>query len=83
MDDSKIPDKVMKAKVQVASEFQAFVYQALETSVKSMKQRGIERYKRNFICQSLALSFFRVPEFQEIFIQLLEKEEILDICSEY
>ena len=37
MDDGKIPDKVMKAKVQVASEFQAFVYQALETSVKSMK----------------------------------------------
>ena len=37
LDDSKIPDKVMKAKLQVAQEFQVFVYQALETSIKSMK----------------------------------------------
>ena len=63
LEESKIPEKVMKAKVQVASEFYAFVYQTLTVSIKSMKQRGIETYKRDFICQSLALNFFRVPEF--------------------
>ena len=63
LEDNKIPEKILKTKIQVASEFQAFAYQTLQISIKSMKQRGVERYKRDFICQSLALSFFRVPEF--------------------
>lgn len=34
--DKKLPDKVLKAKIAAAAEFQAFVYQVLGNSVKSM-----------------------------------------------
>ena len=59
----KLPDKVLKAKISVAAEFQTFVYQVLEMSLKSMKQKGVQHYKRDFLCTTLAMSFFRVPEF--------------------
>ena len=68
----KLSDKVLKAKRAVATEFQTFVYQVLEMSIKSMKQKGVEYYKRNFICTALSMSFFRVPEFQSIFLAQLK-----------
>ena len=52
------------------------VYQVLEMSIKSMSQKGVEHYKRDFICTTLAMSVFRVPEFRSMFLSQLEPLEV-------
>ncbi len=65
-----------KKKIKVASSYQQFQYKALEMGVEKLNMKGVDVYKRNFVEIIISISYFRVPEFREKFLDIiLEKSD--------
>ena len=76
--------KIEKHEIAIVEEYQQFIIEALEKGIKNLSLKGIEKYKHEFICDTLAASFFRVPLFQQIVLGKIveagqEKMESQDI----
>ena len=39
-----------------------------------MLVKGIELYKREFVCKAITLGYFRVPQFRSIFLAQVQKK---------
>lgn len=48
-----------------------FQYQALDTGIEKLNMKGVDVYKRNFVEIIISISYFRVPEFREKFLNVL------------
>ena len=67
---------LFKKKIKVASSYQQFQYKALEIGVEKLNMKGVDVYKRNFVEIIISISYFRVPEFREKFLDIiLEKSD--------
>jgi hypothetical protein len=52
------------------------MYKALEMGVEKLNMKGVDVYKRNFVEIIISISYFRVPEFREKFLNIiLEKSD--------
>lgn len=53
-----------------------FQYQALEMGIEKLNMKGVDVYKRSFVEIIMSVSYFRVPEFRERFLNIiLEKSD--------
>ena len=67
---------LFKKKVKVAASYQKFQYKAMEMGVEKLNMKGVDVYKRNFVEIIISISYFRVPEFREKFLNIiLEKSD--------
>jgi len=67
---------VFKKKLKVAESYQMFQYEALEIGIEKLNMKGVDVYKRNFVEIIMSVSYFRVPEFRERFLNIiLEKSD--------
>jgi len=72
--DPKEP--LFEHKCKAAIFYQRFLYQCLEDCLTKFCRKDVEPYVREYIEQTLTLAYYRVPEFQELFIQsILEKSD--------
>jgi hypothetical protein len=60
-----------KKKVKIASAYQLFQYQALEMGIEKLNMKGVDVYKRNFVEIVMSVSYFRVPEFRDRFLDII------------
>ena len=37
-----------------------------------MRKKGVESFKRKFVCGAFSIAFFRIPEFREVFLKQIE-----------
>lgn len=83
LQQTKIDDKNDKSarelfnkKLKVASLYQIFQYEALEMGIDKLNMKGVDVYKRSFVEIIISVSYFRVPEFRERFLNIiLEKSD--------
>ena len=67
----------MIKKRKIASSYQKFQYKALEMGVEKLNMKGVDVYKRSFVEIIISISYFRVPEFREKFLDIiLEKSNV-------
>lgn len=67
----------MIKKRKIASSYQKFQYKALEMGVEKLNMKGVDVYKRNFVEIIISISYFRVPEFREKFLDIImEKSNV-------
>lgn len=67
----------MSKKKKIASSYQKFQYKALEMGVEKLNMKGVDVYKRNFVEIIISISYFRVPEFREKFLDIImEKSNV-------
>lgn len=55
-------------KKKLTAAYQKFIYKVLVLGVKVMLIKGIEPYKRAFVCKAITIGYFRVPQFRSIFL---------------
>mmetsp|Transcript_33742 Transcript_33742/g.32783 ORF Transcript_33742/g.32783 Transcript_33742/m.32783 type:complete len:211 (+) Transcript_33742:1758-2390(+) len=74
--DLDLSNNIYEHKVQVASFYQKFLYQCLEDCLQKFCRKDVEPYIREYLEYCLTVTFYRVPEFQELFIKsILEKSD--------
>lgn len=72
------PDLIetVSKKLKVAEEYQNFLYTVLAVILKQINFKGLDQQEKLFFQQFLALSYFRVPEFQTILINSLHNKNL-------
>ena len=53
----------------MTSAYQRFINKQLAFGISLMHLKGIDPYKREFVCKSITIGFFRVPKFRAIFLE--------------
>ena len=67
---------MLKKKIKIAANYQRFQYKAMEMGIDKLNMKGVDVYKRNFVEIIISVSYFRVPEFRERFLNIiLEKSD--------
>lgn len=66
--------KLLANKKNLTAAYQKFVHRALAHGVHLMHVKGLERYKQDFVCKSITIGYFRVPQFRSIFIDAVQKK---------
>lgn len=60
--------KHMAQKKEITAAFQKFIHKVLEHGINLMHLKGIDKFKREFVCKSITLGYIRVPKFRDIFL---------------
>lgn len=60
----------------VAEEFQFFVYSVLRLALNLLGSPGIEDYMQKFLEMAISSCYFRVPEFRELFLMIVQDNEM-------
>ena len=58
----------MEVKKNLTSANQRFTYRVLSKGIRLMLVKGIEPFKRAFVCKAMTIGYFNVPQFRKIFI---------------
>ena len=66
--------KLLANKKALASACQKFFHNVLAFGISTMGLKGIEPFKREFVCKAITIGYFRVPTFRQVFLdQLVNK----------
>ena len=49
--------------------YQKFIHRVLAHGISLMHLKGIEKYKRAFVCTAITIGYFRVPKFRALFLE--------------
>lgn len=70
---------MFKKKIKIAATYQKFQYKAMEMGVEKLNMKGVDVYKRNFVEIIISISYFRVPEFREKFLNIIMEKSDAEI----
>lgn len=75
MNLSKSDMKTLKKKLKIGLNYQHFLYQALDKVLSKLNQKGVDSDEKLFVENYCALSYFRIPEFRNRFLECLTENE--------
>ena len=67
--EQRYSKKLLERKLEMTSAYQRFINKQLAFGISLMHLKGIDPYKREFVCKSITIGFFRVPKFRAIFLE--------------
>ena len=68
--------KLLANKKALASACQKFFHNVLAFGISTMGLKGIEPFKREFVCKAITVGYFRVPIFRRIFLDQLVAKNV-------
>lgn len=71
-----IPPKIFKRKVDVAADYELFIYQVLSKCIKMLNIKHTDSYKQKFIQSAFAQCYFVIPKFRSTFLSLINKKDL-------
>ncbi len=77
--DQRYTKKLLERKQEVTSAYQRFINKQLAFGISLMHLKGIDVYKREFVCKSITIGFFRVPKFRLVFLEQVSKNNELEV----
>lgn len=72
-------ESIMPLKIQTAADYLKFLHNTLSLSLSRMVFKGVDKITEEFVYETLAISWFRVPEFQETVISILKEKSYYSI----
>lgn len=64
--------RTVKVKKALAEDYKYLLYRTLQISIEKISRKSVDIYRQEFIAYDIALSFFRIPEFKELFLELVQ-----------
>lgn len=75
MNLSKSDLKTLNKKLKIGLNYQNFLYQALDKVLSKLNQKSVDSDEKYFVENFCALSYFRIPEFRNRFLECLTENE--------
>ncbi len=75
MNLSKSDMKNLNKKMKIGLDYQNFIYQALDKVLIKLNQKSVDADEKLFVENFCALSYFRIPEFRNRFLECLTENE--------
>lgn len=72
-------EKFNQQKQRIASFYQKLLYTCLEDCLQKFCRKDVEYHLRSYLEFCISISFFRVPQFQKLFIECLQEKGNEDI----
>jgi len=67
--DEQVNTKLYANKKALTAAYQKFIFRMLEFGLKLMLKKGVEPFRRSFVCKAITIGYFRVPAFRKIFLE--------------
>jgi len=71
-------DRIKQEKVKIAQFYQKLLFQILEDCLVKFTRKDVEPYMRSYIEICISIAFFRVPQFQKLFLDCVAKQPKVD-----
>jgi len=70
---------IQEMQLKIAVKYQYLQYESLRYCLDQLNRKAADFYKIQYMISSIALSFFRVPEFRESFLKAMAKDGFVEI----
>ena len=67
----EIEENILNNKVKMGIDFCYLMNKALFMCIDKMNRKSVDFYQRDFLTYFLAIAYFRIPVFQETFLELI------------
>jgi len=74
-----LDSKIVKVKKSLAEDYRYLLYRTLQISIEKISRKSVDIYRQEFIAYSIALSFFRIPEFKQLFLELIQEKPFIEV----